>query len=160
MKIILLQEIDTLGKAGEVKEVKDGYARNYLLPRGLAMEATSRAMKELEARRDALLRREKEELDKMKGLADKLAGYKILIKARAGDTGKLFGSVTSKDIVDQLKKEGYNIDRRKIELSEPIRSLGTYQAGIKLYPDISVEIEVRVEDIQERGNTGVFSQQA
>ena len=146
MKVILLQEVKKLGDRGDVKEVSNGYARNFLIPKGLAMEATPKALKDLETQKKTLERKEQDEKEKMEALAEKLKGVKVTLNARVGEGGKLFGSVTSKDIAQKLQEQGYNVDRRKIDLGEPIRGLGSYTVTLKLHPEISAEIEVIVEE--------------
>lgn len=146
MKVILLQEVKKLGNPGEVKVVSDGYARNFLIPKGLAVEATPRALKDLETRKKTLERKEKEEKEKMAALAETLKNVQVTLKVRVGEGGKLFGSVTGKDIAKNLQEQGMNIDRRKIDLGEPIRGLGSYTVTLKLHPEISTEIEVIVEE--------------
>ena len=146
MKVILLQEVKKLGDRGDVKEVSNGYARNFLIPKGLAMEATPKALKDLETQKKTLERKEQDEKEKMEALAEKLKGVKVTLSARVGEGGKLFGSVTSKDIAQNLQEQGYNVDRRKIDLGEPIRGLGSYTVTLKLHPEISAEIEVIVEE--------------
>lgn len=146
MKVILLQEVKKLGDRGDVKEVSNGYARNFLIPKGLAMEATPKALKDLETQKKTLERKEQDEKEKMEALAEKLKGVKVTLNARVGEGGKLFGSVTSKDIAQNLQEQGYNVDRRKIDLGEPIRGLGSYTVTLKLHPEISAEIEVIVEE--------------
>ncbi len=146
MRVILQQDVKKVGSKGEVKDVADGYARNYLIPKGLAIEATPKALKELETRKQVMARKEKEELEKVQVFKKKIEHKQITIKAKAGEGGKLFGSVTSKDIAEGLEKEGFKIDRRKIDLQEPIRGLGTFQVSIKLHPEITVQIEVNVEE--------------
>ncbi len=146
MKVILLQEVKKLGASGEVKVVSDGYARNFLIPKGLAVEATPKALKDLETQKKSLERKEKEEKEKMEALAEKLKNVQVTLNVRVGEGGKLFGSVTSKDIAKKLQEQGMNIDRRKIDLGEPIRGLGSYTVNLKLHPEISTEIEVIVEE--------------
>ncbi len=146
MKVILQEDVKKLGSRGEVKNVADGYARNYLIPKGLATEATPKAIKELEAKKEILERKENEELEKIKGVAKKLEEKQVTLKARVGEAGKLFGSITSKDIAGSLEEEGIKIDRRKIDLDDPIRGLGVYNVPIKLHPEVVVEIKVIVEE--------------
>lgn len=146
MKIILQQEVEKLGERGEVKEVADGYARNYLIPKGLAIEATPKALKDLETHQKLMERKEKEEVEKMKALGEKLDQKEITLQAKVGSGGKLFGSITSKDIAGALEKSGVKLDRRKIDLSDPIRGLGTYAVPVKLHPEITAEIKVTVEE--------------
>ncbi len=146
MKVILLQEVKKLGETGDVKEVSQGYARNYLIPKGLVMEATPKALKDLENQKNILERKEQDQKEKMEALANKLKDIQVTLSAKVGEGGKLFGSVTSKDIGQKLQEKGFNIDRRKIDLKEPIRGLGTYTLTLKLHPEVSVEIEVMVEE--------------
>lgn len=144
MKVILQQDVKGIGKKGEVKEVADGYARNYLLPRQLAVEATASNLKAHAAQQKSKEKRAQEELAEAKRLADKLAGEKVVISAKAGDGGRLFGAVTNKQIAESLKKKGYDLDRRKIILDEPIRSLGVTQVSVKLHPEVTATIQVHV----------------
>ncbi|MDO9573725.1 MAG: 50S ribosomal protein L9 [Candidatus Contubernalis sp.] len=146
MKVILLQEVKKLGETGDVKEVSQGYARNYLIPKGLVMEATPKALKDLENQKNILERKEQDQKEKMEVLANKLKDIQVTLSAKVGEGGKLFGSVTSKDIGQKLQEKGFNIDRRKIDLKEPIRGLGAYTLTLKLHPEVSVEIEVMVEE--------------
>ncbi len=146
MKVILQEDVNKLGSRGEVKNVADGYARNYLIPKGLATEATPKALKELESKQHIIQRKENEELEKMKAIAGKLEEKQVTLKARVGEAGKLFGSVTSKDIAEKLEEEGIRVDRRKIDLEDPIRGLGVYNVPIKLHPEVAVEIQVIVEE--------------
>ncbi len=146
MKVILQQDVKKMGIRGEVKEVADGYARNYLIPKGLAVEATTKALKELEDRKRRMASKEQDELEKVKALKKKIEHKRVAIKAKAGEGGKLFGSVTSKDIAESLEKEGIKVDRRKIDLPEPIRGLGIFQVYIKLHPEVTVQIEVNVHE--------------
>ncbi len=145
MKVILLQEVKNLGGAGEIKEVTDGYARNFLIPRGLAEEATKGRVKENEEKRLKVQRRKDRELGEAEKLKDKLQGKAIRIKARAGGADRLFGAVTSREIADVLQQElGLTIDKKKIDLSQPIKQLGEYKVKIKIYPSIQTEIKVIV----------------
>ncbi|ADI03082.1 50S ribosomal protein L9 [Syntrophothermus lipocalidus] len=143
MKVVLLREVKSLGKEGDVKEVSDGYARNYLIPRGLAVEATSVKLKELKEkseRKDRKLEREEEKAKTIKGRID---GQVLSLKVKAGEGGRLFGTVTAKDISDTLQKEfGVTVDKKRIEISEPIKHLGEYRVKIKLFPSISADIIV------------------
>ncbi|NSW83818.1 MAG: 50S ribosomal protein L9 [Syntrophothermus sp.] len=143
MKVVLLREVKNLGKEGDVKEVSDGYARNYLIPRGLAVEATSvklRELKEKSERKDRKLEREEEKAKTIKGRID---GQVLSLKVKTGEGGRLFGTVTAKDISDTLQKEfGVTVDKKRIEISEPIKHLGEYRVKIKLFPSISADIIV------------------
>ncbi|MCL6441972.1 MAG: 50S ribosomal protein L9 [Alicyclobacillus sp.] len=145
MKVILLANVKGQGKKGELKEVSEGYARNYLFPRKLAQEATDAALKQLQAQLDQKKRKEQQELEAARDLARRLEGAKVVIRAHAGEGGRLFGAITTKHIGDALAERGFTVDRRKIHLPEPIRSLGGHQVQIKLHHDVSATITVSVE---------------
>lgn len=145
MKVILKQEIKALGKRGDIKEVSDGYARNFLLPKGLAMEATSGNLKVLADQKESAAKREEQENVEAQGLAKKLAGQSVTFKAKTGEGGRLFGSITAKDIVDQIKKEhNLELDKRKLEIDDAIKNVGAYPVKVHLYKGISVEITIKV----------------
>ena len=146
MKVILQKEIDKLGTPGEVVTVADGYARNYLVPRGLAVPATKGAVRHA----DALKRTHGERVAKARGeaeaLAARLSGARIQVSHRAGEEGKLFGSITAQDLAAEIEREaGQSIDRRSIHLEEPIRSVGTHQVYVRLHPDVTATITVEVQ---------------
>ncbi|MEW6662964.1 MAG: 50S ribosomal protein L9 [Bacillota bacterium] len=154
MKMILIQDVKTLGKKGDVVEVSDGYGRNYLLPRGLAIEATAGALKERTQQQQRQEQKKQQELRQAKNLGEKLAGLNLTIATRAGESGKLFGSVTSKEISEQVQKAaGIVLDKRKIELKEPIKAVGNHTVAIKLHPELApVQLIIRViGDTKERG---------
>jgi len=144
MKLVLLEDVDKLGKRGNVVSVKDGYGRNFLIPRKLAMPATEGNLKqiELEAKKYKV-KEAKEETDaqSMKGDLEKLS---LTIPMKAGEADVLFGSVTSADIASALEKEGYTIDKRKIDIGEPIKRLGVYHVPIKLFRTVTAEVKVWV----------------
>lgn len=144
MKVIFLQDVKGQGKKGEIKEVAEGYARNYLLPRGLAQLATAGATKNLEQMKAAEEKRKARELQEAQALAERLSKMKLVIKAKAGESGRLFGAITSKQIAEALEKEKVKIDRRKIELDEPIRSLGVTQVQVRLYPEVKGTLNVHI----------------
>lgn len=145
MKLILQQEVKNLGKKGDVIEVSEGYARNYLLPRQLAIPATAGNVNAAKQQKDIEAHKAKRVHDEAKLHAAQLAKLKIAVAVKTGEGGRLFGSVTSKDIADALKAQhGVDIDKRKIELKEALKSLGTYPVTIKLHPEISTQIEVQV----------------
>src|SRR5690625_3477340 len=145
MKVIFVKDVKGKGKQGEVKDVAEGYARNYLLKNNLAIEATSGNLKALDAKKRKSAQQEKEEKEEAINLKDKLADLTVEMKAKSGEGGRLFGSSTSKQIAEALRKEhGYKIDRRKIELGEPIRSLGYTTIPVKLHPEVSGSIKVHV----------------
>ena len=146
MKVILLADVKGQGKKGELCNVSDGYARNFLFPKNLAVEANSAAMSELKSREDAKNHHKQEEISAAKALADKLNGKEVKITAKAGASGKLFGAVTSKEIVAQIKKDsGIEIDRKKMTVAD-IKAFGSYSAEIKLYTGIVAKITVTVTE--------------
>ena len=145
MNVILLQDVPGLGKRGEVVRAADGHARNYLMPRGLAQEATAGRLKDIDRQKEAVREKEKRAAAEAAGLAGRLAGLTVHIKARAGEKGKLFGSVGNQDVASALQAEhGLVVDRKKIVLKEPIRSLGEYTATIRLHHAVSTEVKVEV----------------
>jgi large subunit ribosomal protein L9 len=145
MEVILVQDVDRLGQVGDVCKVAPGYARNYLIPNGLAVLATKGQLKELEQRQRAEARREKQLEGEARELADKLDGVTLTISAKTGEKDRLYGSVTSGDIAQALEEEtGMAIDRRKIELEEPIRQLGIYTVPIRLLSEVVPTIRVDV----------------
>ncbi|NAP00489.1 50S ribosomal protein L9 [Halomonas sp. MG34] len=147
MKVILLQDVKGKGKKGDVKNVSDGYARNYLLKNNLAEEATNANMKALEAQKKKSEQLEQQEKEEAMDLKDTLAELTVELKAKSGDSGRLFGSITSKQIAEALQKEhGYKIDKRKIELGEPIRALGYTTVPVKLHQEVSGSIKVHVAE--------------
>ncbi len=145
MKLILQQEVKNLGKKGDVIEVSEGYARNYLLPRQLAIPATAGNVNAAKQQKDIEAHKAKRLQDEARLHAAQLAKLKVAVAVKTGEGGRLFGSVTSKDIADALKAQhGVDIDKRKIELKEALKSLGTYPVTIKLHPEITTQIEVQV----------------
>lgn len=147
MKVIFLKDVKGQGKKGEVKKVPVGYATNYLFKNNLAEEATPGNLRKLEAQKRKQKEAEEQELKEAEQLKEKLKSLTVTIKARSGDGGRLFGSVTNKQIADELKKQhDIKIDRRKIELKDPIRSLGFRQVDVKLHPDVTGQIRVEVKE--------------
>lgn len=145
MKVILRQDVKSLGKKGETKEVSDGYARNFLFPRQLAVEASPVNVRQLEQQRKIEKDRKEREEAAARELAGVINGLQVTLAVKAGEGGRLFGSVTAKDVADAMKRfNGLEIDKRKIELDEGIKSLGTYPVSIHIYPGISAEIQLRV----------------
>lgn len=145
MKVILQQEVKKLGKKGEVIEVSEGYARNYLLPQKLAAPATASNVNAAEQQKGAEVHKAKKMMDEAKLYAAQLAKLSVTVAVKTGEGGKLFGSVTSKDVADALKAQhGIDLDKRKIELKDAVKNLGTYPVTIKLHPEISTKIEVQV----------------
>ena len=146
MKVILTGDVKGLGKKGELVNASDGYARNFLFPKNLAVEASASAMNELKNREAAAAHHKQEEIDAAKALAKKLDGAKIIIHAKAGGQGKLFGAVTSKEIATELNKAfGVSIDKKKMNVAD-IKNFGEYTAEIKLYTGITAKITVSVEE--------------
>lgn len=145
MKVILQQDVQGSGKKGELVNVSDGYAKNFLLKKGLAVMATPQALAEMEARQKAQQRKAQKELDEAAAAAKELEGKTIKLVAKAGAGGKLFGSVTAKEVADELKKQlGADIDKRKVTLEAEIKSYGTYTAELKLHQGIVAKVYVMV----------------
>jgi large subunit ribosomal protein L9 len=145
MQIILQEDIDKLGHRGDVVEVKPGYARNYLLPQKLALEATPGNMKALERIRTSLAKKTATELDAAQKQAGLLNGVSLRFTRKTGENDQLFGSVTSADIAEGLEAQGFKIDKRQVQLPEPLRALGEYPITIKVFRDITAEIKAHVE---------------
>ena len=144
MEVILREHVDHLGNRGEIVKVSDGYARNYLLPRKLALPATDGNKKHVERERKIMDLRESEERGRAEAVASRLAVLDIAIARRVGDTEQLYGSVTAADIADVLKAKGFEVDRRKLILPEPIKNLGEHTVPLKLHRDVTVPLTVRV----------------
>ncbi len=145
MKVILLQNIKGTGKKGEIKEVAEGYARNYLIPRKMAVPATEGNVNALKDRKKRQEKRKERELNEAKALAGKLNGLRVTLSVKAGQGGRIFGSITSKQIGQALKKNHQlNVDKKKIQLSEPIRSLGVTQVPVKLHQEVTATLFVQV----------------
>ncbi len=144
MKIILRQDQEKLGKQGEVVEVTPGYARNFLLPQGLALEATPKKMRLFEEEKKVEAAQRKKEKEKIEELSRRMSETSCTIAVQTGEDEKLYGSVTSLDIAEALAREGMEIDRRKIILVEPIKALGIYHVPIKLHPEVTAEVKVWV----------------
>ena len=145
MKVVLLEDVKDLGKKGELVNASDGYVRNFLFPRKLAVEATAGRLKEIEDKKSSMKNKKEMELKAAKELADRLSKVEISFKTKAGENGKLFGSITSKDVADAIKaQQKIAVDKKKIVLHEAIKALGTYQVEIKVYPEVSAKINVKV----------------
>jgi large subunit ribosomal protein L9 len=152
MKVILIENIETLGTAGTVKDVANGYARNYLLPRGMAVPATAEALNRLERQRAAIERRAAAAADEARGMADRLGATTVYIYAKSGEQSRLYGSVTTADIASALAEQhGLTIDRRNISLDEPIHRLGNYTANVKLTGGTVGKVNVTVDNEANRG---------
>jgi large subunit ribosomal protein L9 len=144
MEVILREDVDKLGARGQVVKVAPGYARNFLLPKRLAVPATDANKKIVEQERQAHLRREAKEVADAQDLSKMMANVSVTIAQKAGENEQLFGSVTSKDIAEALEKQGYTIERRKIQLGEPIKTLGEHKVPIRLHREVTAEIAVNV----------------
>ena len=144
MEIILRETVDHVGKRGEIVKVADGYARNYLLPRKLALKATEGNKKHVERERTIVEAREGEEKGRAAAIAEQLASVDIRIARRVGETNALYGSVTSGDIADFLKAKGFEIDRRKLILPEPIKTIGDHNVPLRLHREVTVPLVVHV----------------
>ncbi|HJW94337.1 MAG TPA: 50S ribosomal protein L9 [Thermoanaerobaculia bacterium] len=147
MKVILTDEIRGLGTRGEVVSVKDGYARNYLIPKNLAREATQANLKSVEQERKKWAVLGQAEKDQAQKAAASMEGVKVTIPKRVGEHGNLFGSVTANDIADALTAKGIDVDKRRIELAHPIKSLGTHEIDVRLHREVSAHIHVEVVPI-------------
>ena len=147
MKVILTPDVKGSGKKGELLKVSDGYGRNYLLPKGLAIEASAQALGEMKARQAAVEHKAAVERQAAEELAGKIGGKTVKLSAKAGANGKLFGSVTSKEIAEEISRQfGAQIDKRKIVLDSDIKSFGSYTVQVKLHPGIAADVYVVVEE--------------
>lgn len=149
MKVILIADVESIGKKGETKEVKEGFARNYLFPRRFAVEATSANLKEWEQKRQTLKKKEDNARAEAEGLAASLQGISCVIPVKVGEEDKLFGSVTSQNISDALSRSGFDISKKDIELHTPIKTLGVHEVPIRLHHNVIVNIKVEV--VREEG---------
>ena len=144
MEIILRADVQHLGKIGEVVKVKDGYARNYLLPKGLAYPATEGNKKKIAYEGERLVKQQAAEKSAAEGEATRLADVHLTFEAKVGEENKLYGSITASDIQRKLEELGIHVDKRKIDLAEPIRELGDFHVGIKIHPEVRPEVRVTV----------------
>jgi large subunit ribosomal protein L9 len=144
VQVILKAKVKGVGNAGEVKDVSDGYARNYLLPRGLAVIADANAIKALEQQQQLAEKRDERELASSQNLKEKIENLNLKYQVKAGEGGRLFGSVTGKDIADEMARMGIKVDRRKIILAEPIRQLGNYEIEIRLHPQVTAILKLSI----------------
>ena len=145
MKVVLRDDVENIGRKGDLIEVTDGFARNFLVPRGLAMKATKGVMQQAEAMRRNREARDARDREAAQALADQLTGQRIELRARAGEGGRLFGSVTSADIADAVRAQtGVELDRRKTQLAEPLKELGAVEVPVKLHADVEVTLTVDV----------------
>ncbi|TET84734.1 MAG: 50S ribosomal protein L9 [Candidatus Nealsonbacteria bacterium] len=150
MRVILLQDVENLGKKYEIKEVKDGYARNFLIPKGLAKKAEKEALLWLETQKEAQAQKAEEELKKAQGLASAIDGQEVIIPVKIGEEGQLFESITSQKIFEKLKELGFEIKKIQLDLSEPIKELGEFPVKIKFEHNLEAEIKVIVTKEEEK----------
>src|SRR3989441_1623849 len=143
-QVLLREDIDNLGARGEIVRVKAGYARNYLLPRKLAVEATANNMRQIQGERAALAKREAKDRSSAELQAEALRSLTLKFERKVGEAGVLYGSVTSMDIAHELKEQGFEIDRRRIVLREPIKRFGSYTVPVRLHRDVTIELPVSV----------------
>ena len=144
MKVVLLETIDGMGSVGQEVKVKDGYARNFLIPRGMALLATDTNLKAFKDKIQARIRAEAKTKDHAAKLAEELSSVTLKFTVKVGQEGKLFGSVTNADIFDALNDRGFEVDKKKIVLAEPIRHVGTHEVAVRLYPEVTAHIKVEV----------------
>ena len=144
MKVILTKDLDNLGKAGALVEVKTGYGRNYLLPRQLAVLATAKNIRQLEHQKSGILARASKEKQNMTQMAQKLSAIEVKFTRKTGAENKLFGSVTNKDIHEQLAAQGYQVERKQIHLPEPLKEIGTHEVQVKLHSDVTAKLKVTI----------------
>lgn len=144
MKVILKEDVKNLGKMGDIITVAEGHARNFLLPKKLAVEALTENIKALEHQKKTIQEKAKKVKNTSQDLANRISSLSLSIKAKAGEEEKLFGSITSMDIAAALKNEGIDIDKKKISLEEPIKRLGSYSVSIKIHPEITAQLNISV----------------
>jgi large subunit ribosomal protein L9 len=143
-KVLLREDVDDLGARGEIVRVRAGYARNYLLPRNLAVEATAGNVKGIEAERAALLKKEAKERSSAEAQSQQMGSLVLEFKRKAGEQGALYGSVTSMDIAESLQERGYEIDRHRIHLREPLKRLGDFTVPVRLHREVTIDLQVKV----------------
>jgi large subunit ribosomal protein L9 len=144
IEVILREDVKSLGKAGELVRVKPGFARNYLLPEGLAFEATEGNKKRIAAETRAKATRNQAERADAERLAATLSALDVTLSGKAGEEGKLFGSITAQDVADALERQGHPVDRRRVELEHPIKTLGAHTVSIRLHPEVHAQVRVSV----------------
>src|SRR5438270_14086874 len=144
MKVILTKDLENLGKAGALVDVKPGYGRNFLLPNGMAVSATAKNIRQLEHQKAGILARASKYKSNMDAQAKKLASIELKFARKVGEQDKLFGSVTSKDIHEQLSAQGYEVDRKQIHLPEPLKTLGQHEVDVKLHADVTARVKVTI----------------
>lgn len=146
MDIILLQDVKALGKKGEVVKVSDGYARNFIIPKKLGLEANAKNLNDLKLQKAAQAKLEKEQLEAAQALGAKIDGSSVTLKIKTGENGRVFGSVSVKEIAEAMKEQlGLDVDKKKISIANSIRNEGTFSAAVKLHPQVTAELSVKVE---------------
>lgn len=148
MKVIFVKDVKNVAKAGEIKEVKEGYARNFLFKNGLAIEATEANLNNLKRKKEQEALAEKNKLEEAKNLSEKLSKVVLTLKRKAGEKGRLFGAITNTEIAEELEKIGLNIDKKLIELKNPIKEIGEYKIKVNLYKEIKGEFTLKVDEQQ------------
>jgi large subunit ribosomal protein L9 len=143
-KVLLREDVDDLGARGEIVRVKSGYARNYLLPRNLAVEATAGNVKGIESERSALLKKEAKERASAEMQSEQMGTLELEFRRKAGEQGLLYGSVTSMDVAEALRERGYEIDRHRIHLREPLKRVGEYTVPVRLHREVTIDLKIRV----------------
>ncbi len=147
MRIILIQDVKALGKKGELVNVSDGYARNFILPKKLGLEANAKNLNDLKLQKAAEDKKQKELLGEAKAFAEDLESKKLEVKIKAGEGGRTFGSISSKEIVVALKAQyGLDIDKKKLHLQEPLKAIGTHTVPVKLHPQVTAKLQVKVSE--------------
>lgn len=147
MKIILIQDVKKLGKKGDIIEANDGYARNYIIPQKLGVEANNKNMNDLKLQKSNEVKVAQEQLDAAKQFAEDLSKLEVIVKIKAGEGGKVFGSVSSKEIAAAAKEQcGVELDKKKIQLSDPIKTFGVHEVAIKLHPKVTGSLKVKVQE--------------
>ena len=145
MKVILLEDVKSVGKKGELVNASDGYAKNFLFPKKLAVEATKSNLNDFELKQKAEAKRKKEELEQSQNMAKELENKTVTVKVKTGENGKLFGSVTNKEVAEEIVKQtGMQIDKKKVSIGDPIKMVGERTAVIKLHPKVSAEITIKI----------------
>ncbi len=147
MKVILLSDVDGLGKADDIVNVNDGYARNFLIKRKVALEATVSNLNSIRLKKGSQAEKARKEKEEAQSVASKLAGQKVVMEMKAGEGGKLYGAVTSADVAEALGKLGFSADKKNISIKGPIKSVGEYEATVKLHSEVSVNVTVEVKTV-------------
>ena len=148
MKVILLEDVKSVGKKGELVNASDGYAKNFLFPKKLAVEATKSNLNDFELKQKAEAKRKKEELEQAQNMAKELENKTVTVKVKTGENGKLFGSVTNKEVAEEIVKQtGMQIDKKKVSIGDPIKMVGERTAVIKLHPKVSAEITIKIVEV-------------